>query len=83
VYSGGTGTAGFFASGLAAVCPEMAATDIQCVNVVLVRGVLPTFTTALPGMPLLLPHAESAITANMTAPSAEVSRGILVTTRAL
>ncbi len=40
---------------VAVVALEAAATDIQCSNVVLVIGVLPTCTTALLGMPP--PHA--------------------------
>jgi hypothetical protein len=56
------------------------ATDIQWVNVALVIELLPTCTTASPGMP---PHADRPATAKKTAPSAEVKRNALDTTRAL
>ena len=60
---------------------EVAATVIQCPNVVLVIGVPPTLTTALPGMPP--PQAAKPTTANKTAPSAGMKRSTLDTTRAL
>ena len=59
---------------------EVAATDIQCSNAVLVIGVPPTCTTALPGTP---PQAASPTRANKTAPSAEMKRSTFDTTRAL
>jgi hypothetical protein len=82
VYSGGTGR-----TGLAGVLPvvvalEAAAIDNQCSNVVFVIGLPPTCTTASLGMPLL-PHAARASEAKKTAPSADMKRNLLDTTRAL
>jgi hypothetical protein len=67
----------------AVVVPALleAATDSQCSNVTFVIGVLPTCTTALPGMPP--PHAVRASETKKTAPSAGMKRKALDTTRAL
>ena len=59
---------------------DAAATPSQWSKVVLVIELLPTLTTASPGMP---PHADKPALTMKTAPSAEMKRNAFVTTRAL
>jgi hypothetical protein len=63
-----------------AVLLEADATPIQWLKVALVIECPLTCTTASPGMP---PHADRPATAKKTAPSAEMKRNALDTTRAL
>jgi hypothetical protein len=58
---------------------EVAATDSQWLNAVVLIGVPFTCTTASLGTPLL-PHAERPAVTKKTAPSAEMERRVLDTT---
>jgi hypothetical protein len=81
VYLGGSGITGLGA-GVVAVDAAVveAATPIQWLNVAFVTAFPLTVSTALPGTP---PHAYKQTLANKTAPSAEMKRNGLDTTRAL